>query len=337
MVHKWAGNSATIGLACHDQTSIFWSTQGTGKLISRRARIVRWITSWYIHRTHVPNADIGKMRKRLDTFGRLLMRAFGVRLERTTVAGLYAEWLRPRRAPSDTVLLFLHGGAYILGSCRSHRQMVSHIARAGNINALVPEYRLSPEHKFPAAIEDCVAVYRDLLASGIRPENIVIGGDSAGGGLTVATLLSLRDAGDPLPAAAVLLSPYLDVTASGESATTRAARDPWFKAEDMAFVVRNYCDADEVRNPLVSPVFANVEGLPPVLIQVGDDEILLSDSTRFADKLQAVGGTVDIEIWPEMWHVFQLFIGKMPEARQAINKIGSYLRALYPPTGPSKA
>lgn len=269
------------------------------------------------------------MRKRLDWFGSLSLRAFGVRLERTTVAGLYAEWLRPRRAPSDTVFLYLHGGAYMLGSCRSHRQLVSHIARAGNINALVPEYRLSPEHKFPAAIEDCVAVYRELLASGIRPENIVIGGDSAGGGLTVATLLSLRDAGDPLPAAAVLLSPYLDVTASGESATTRAARDPWFSAKDMAVVVSNYCGADEIRNPLVSPVFADVEGLPPVLIQVGDDEILLSDSTRFAANMQAAGNQVDIEIWPEMWHVFQLFVGKMPEARKAIRKIGAYLRALY--------
>ncbi len=281
-------------------------------------------------------ADVHKIRRRLDFIGRLLLRAFGVRVERTTVAGLYAEWLRPKRAPDDKVLLYLHGGAYVIGSCRSHGQMVSHIARAAGINALVPEYRLAPEHKFPAAIEDCVAVYRELLASGIRPENIVIAGDSAGGGLTVATLLSLRDGGDPLPAAAVLLSPYLDVTASGESATTRADQDPWFHASDMKVVVSNYCGADELKNPLVSPVFAEVEGLPPVLIQVGDDEILLSDSTRFADKIRAAGGTVDIEIWPEMWHVFQLFVGKMPEARRAINKIGDYVRRLYSAVEPSK-
>lgn len=303
---------------------------------SRRARIVRWITSWYIHRTDVQTADVHKIRRRLDFIGRLLIRAFGVRVERTTVAGLYAEWLRPKRAPDDKVLLYLHGGAYVIGSCRSHGQMVSHIARAAGINALVPEYRLSPEHKFPAAIEDCVAVYRELLTSGIRPENIVIAGDSAGGGLTVATLLSLRDSGDPLPGAAVLLSPYLDVTASGESATTRADQDPWFRASDMKVVVSNYCGADELKNPLVSPVFAEVQGLPPVLIQVGDDEILLSDSTRFADKIRAAGGTVDIEIWPEMWHVFQLFVGKMPEARQAINKIGDYVRRLYSAVEPSK-
>jgi acetyl esterase/lipase len=304
-------------------------------MISRRARIVRWITSWYIRRTHVATADVLKIRKRLDFMGRFLMRAFGVRVERTTVAGLYAEWLRPKHAPDDKVLLYLHGGAYLIGSCRSHGQMVSHIARAAGINALVPEYRLAPEHKFPAAIEGCVAVYKELLASGIKPENIVIAGDSAGGGLTVATLLSLRDAGDPLPAAAVLLSPFLDVTSSGESARTRADQDPWFRVSDMELVVRNYCRADELRNPLVSPVFANVEGLPPMLIQVGDDEILLSDSTRIADKLKAAGCTVELEIWPQMWHVFQLFVGKMPEARKAINKIGAYLRALYSPAAPS--
>lgn len=126
------------------------------------------------------------------------------------------------------------------------------------------------------------------------------------------------------------------MTASGESATTRADQDPWFYPKDMRAVVRYYCGDQEVRNPLVSPVFANVAGLPPVYIQVGDDEILLSDSTRFADKMQAAGIKVDIEIWPEMWHVFQLFVGKMPEAHQAINKIGDYLRALYPPPEPSK-
>ena len=305
-------------------------------MISRRARFLRWITSRYIQRIDVHTADPLDMRRRLDSISRLLKKAMRVKVESTTIAGLYAEWLRPKGAPDDKVLLYLHGGAYVLGSCQSHRQMVSHIARASGLNALVPEYRLSPEHKFPAAIDDAVAVYRALLASGIVPENIVIAGDSAGGGLTVATLLLLRHTGDPLPAAAVLLSPFLDVTASGESATTRADRDPWFHAGDLGVVVRHYCRADEVRNPLVSPVFANVAGLPPVYIQVGDDEILLSDSTRFADKIRAAGGTVDIEIWPEMWHVFQLFVGKMPEARKAINKIGDYLRALYPPAEPSK-
>ena len=296
-------------------------------MISIRARIVRWITGRYIQRLDVHSADVLKLRRRLDLFGSLLMKAFRVKLERTTINGLYAEWLRPKKARRGKVLLYLHGGAYVMGSCRSHRQMVSHIARAAGIDALVPEYRLSPEHKFPDAIDDAVGVYRELLATGFKPEDIVISGDSAGGGLTVATLLTLRDSGDPMPAAAVLLSPFLDVTASGDSATSRAEKDPWFHASDMKVVVDHYCDESLVRDPRVSPVFANVDGLPPVYIQVGDHEILLSDSTRFADNLREKGGVVKIEIWPEMWHVFQLFIGKMPEARRAINKIGEYVRA----------
>ena len=301
-------------------------------MISRRARLVRWITGYYIRKIDVHTADVYKARRRLDTFGRFLMKAFRVKLERSTINGLYAEWLRPKKAKRGKVLLYLHGGAYVMGSCRSHRQMVSHIARAGSIDAVVPEYRLSPEHRFPDAVEDAVGVYRALLASGIRPEDIIVAGDSAGGGLTMATLLSLRDAGDPLPAAAVLLSPFLDVTASGESATTRADRDPWFRADDLKVVIRYYCDDDETSNPLVSPVFADVSGLPPVYVQVGDDEILLSDSTRLAEKIEAAGGDVKLEIWPQMWHVFQLFIGKMPESRRAIRKIGRYIRELNEPS-----
>ncbi len=303
---------------------------------SLRARIIRWITSRYVKSLNASEAnmhDVARVRRRLDGISRLLKRAFFVSVKATEVAGLKAEWLRPWRAPQEKVLLYLHGGAYLVGSCRTHRQLVSHVARAAGLNALVPEYRLAPEHPFPAAIEDAVRVYRALLADGFRPDDIVVAGDSAGGGLSVAMLLSLRDAGDPMPAAAVLLSPFLDVTASGDSATTRAAIDPWFDAKDMVIVARNYCGAEtDPRNPLVSPVFADVAALPPMLIQVGDDEILLSDSTRFAEKLKAAGRDVELEIWPEMWHVFQLFIGKMPESRRAIKRIGQYLRGrLAPP------
>jgi acetyl esterase/lipase len=171
-----------------------------------------------------------------------------------------------------------------------------------------------------------------LLAGGYDSADIFIAGDSAGGGLTVATLLSLRHAGMPMPAAVVLLSPFLDITASGESAITRADQDPWFDAKDAHIVADNYCGAGaDLKNPLISPVFANVAGLPPALIQVGDDEILLSDSTRFADKMKDAGLDVEIEIWPEMWHVFQLFIGKMPESRRAIKRIGEYMKARMQP------
>ena len=296
---------------------------------SLRARMFRRITSRFvkgINKSSIDPAHIVEVQERLNRLSRYLTPAFGVSVEATTVHGLEAEWLRPKGAPDDKVLLYLHGGAYLIGSCRTHRQMVSHIARAAGINALVPDYRLAPEHRFPAAIEDAVQIYRSLLSEGFKPRDIFIAGDSAGGGLTVATLLSLRHAGVPLPAAAVLLSPFLDVSASGESATTRADQDPWFAPSDLAVVADNYCNnADDLKNPLVSPVFANVAGLPPTLIQVGDDEILLSDATRFAALMEEAGLEVQLEIWPEMWHVFQLLVGKMPESRMAIRKIGGYL------------
>ncbi len=290
--------------------------------------MIRGLSARYVKKIEPSAVDVLELRRRLDRISRFLKRAFGVAVEPATVNGLHAEWLRPKGAPGDKVLLYLHGGAYVVGSCATHRQMVSHIARAAGINALLPEYRLAPEHPFPEAIEDAVGVYRFLLANGFDSQDIFIGGDSAGGGLTVATLLSLRHAGLPMPAAAVLLSPFLDITASGESATTRAGQDPWFDAKDVSVVADKYCGAGaDLKNPLISPVFANVAGLPPTLIQVGNDEILLSDSTRFADKMKAAGLDIEIEIWPEMWHVFQLFVGKMPESRRAIDRIGAYLKA----------
>lgn len=296
--------------------------------MSRRAKFVRWLTSGYMQKLDVQKVPVETARKHLETFSRtLLMRAIGVSVEPSQLAGVDIDWLKPKQARDDKVLFYLHGGAYVLGSRRTHRQLVSHMAREAGVTAVIPEYRLAPEHPFPAAIEDAVAVYRAMLEAGFKPENIVISGDSAGGGLSVATLLELRHAGDPLPAAAVLLSPFLDVTASGESARTRADQDPWFDVEDMAVVARYYCpDETKWRDPLVSPVFANVSGLPPMLIQVGNDEILLSDSTRLAEKLDAAGIDVELEIWPDMWHVFPLFVGKMPEARRAVEKIGRYIK-----------
>ncbi len=299
--------------------------------ISRRAKFVRWLTGRYMQKLDVPKVPVPVAREHLELAARrLARRAFGVETEPAELAGIEVDWLRPKGARRDKVLYYLHGGAYVLGSRRTHRKLVGHMAKAAGITAVLPEYRLAPEHPFPAAIEDAVAVYKDLLSSGFKPEDIIISGDSAGGGLTIATLLSLRHEGIPLPAAAVLISPFLDVTGSGESATTRADQDPWFNIEDLVVVARYYCpDESQWQNPLVSPVFANVAGLPPMLIHVGDDEILLSDSTRFAKKLEEAGVDVELEIWPEMWHVFQLFVGKMPESRRAIVKIGEYIRQQF--------
>jgi len=296
---------------------------------SIRAKIVRSLSAAYVQRVDVAHMDIPATRRLWGRLGKLMMTAIGVGVEADEINGLYAEWLTPKNRMDGKLLLYLHGGGYVIGGCDMHRQMVSHIARAGRIKALLPEYRLSPEHKFPAAVDDAVAIYRTVLKMGVKAEDIVFSGDSAGGGLVVATLLALRDAGDSLPAAAVLLSPFLDASGSGDSMRTRAAQDPWFRAEDLSVIADYYCEPHQRRFPLVSPVFADVEGLPPLLIQVGDDEILLSDSERIADLCIAAGIEVELQVWPKMWHVFQMFVGKMPESRRAIHKIGDYIQSRF--------
>jgi len=277
------------------------------------------------------------MRNTWHSAAKVLWTPRKVIVEQANVHGLNAEWLTPKGCPDDKLLLYLHGGAYVMGNCATHRQMVSYIAKFSGIKALLPEYRLAPEHPFPSAIDDSVNLYRSLIADGYATKNIVIAGDSAGGGLTMATLLSLRDAGDPLPAAACLLSPWLDLAATGESMTTRAKKDPWFRPEDMPIVAAHYCRADELKNPLVSPVYADLAGLPPLYIQVGEDEILLSDSTRAAEKVRAAGGEVEIEIWPGMWHVFQAFLVQVPESKKAVKKIGAYVRRALQNGGSSES
>ena len=296
---------------------------------SIRAKIIRSVSSVFVRRIDVANANFDKVRGIWPWLTKLMITAFRVRVEPDEINGLYAEWLTPKDHMEGKLLLYLHGGGYVIGGCDMHRQIVSHIARAGRIRTLLPEYRLAPEHKFPAAIEDAVAIYRSLLEMGIKAEDIIIAGDSAGGGLTVATMLALRDAGDPLPAAAVLLSPFLDVTGSGESIKTRAAQDPWFHPEYLSYIADYYCEPHQRRFPLVSPVFADIEGLSPMFIQVGDDEILLSDSERIADQCIAAGIEVELEVWPEMWHVFQVFTRKMPESRKAIDKTGAYIQSRF--------
>ena len=293
---------------------------------SWRARFLREITSWYLGLVDVEEVDVLSTRKRLDFFAGMVPIASRVSVQKDTIAGLRSEWLMPEGAPDDRLLLYWHGGAYVMGSCASHRPCVSHIAREAGIRALVPEYRLAPEHPFPAAVEDSVSLYRALLEKGYEPANIVVAGDSAGGGLTVAMLLSLRDAGDPLPGAVGLLSPWLDLSGQGESMTTRKDKDPWFNPEDLPHVTKHYCDDAELIHPSVSPVFADASGLPPTLIQVGGDELLLSDSERFAANMRASGGQVEIDVWPGMWHVWQMFIGLMPESRQAVEKLGEFIR-----------
>jgi acetyl esterase/lipase len=250
----------------------------------------------------------------------------GTTVEPADAAGVPAEWVTGAGVTASDVLLYLHGGGYQGGSPAVVRNMVARISVAAQCRVLSVDYRLAPEHPFPAAVDDALAAYRFLLLGGAEPASVAIGGDSAGGGLALATLVALRDAGDRLPAAAVTMSPWTDLALTGESLRTRADVDVMIKPAGVPDTVAAYLAGADPRHPYASPLYAQLHGLPPVLIHVGDAEVILDDSTRFAAKAREAGVDVTLEVWDEMPHVFPAFAGFLPESDQAIEHIGGWLR-----------
>lgn len=253
----------------------------------------------------------------------------GIRYDPCTLSGIPCEWAIPASPRPDSIILYLHGGAFCIGSLVTHRRLVGHIAKACRMQALAVDYRLAPEHPFPAALDDALAAYRALLARGQR---IVVMGDSAGGGLAASLMLRIREEGLPQAAVAVLLSPWLDLTASGDSYRCNADRDPFMKRADALFVARGYLKKADPRHPHASPVFGDLHGLPPVLLQVGSTETLLDDSTLFAKRAEAAGVAVQLSVWAGMIHVWHSFYEQLSKAREAIAEIGRFVdHALEPP------
>ena len=249
-----------------------------------------------------------------------------VKLERVSAPAAPAEWLRPPGAVAGRVVLYLHGGGYVIGSPRSHRHLAAAIASAAAASALLLDYRLAPEHPYPAAVDDATAAYRWLLDQGIAPEHVMIAGDSAGGGLTVATLLALREARVPLPAGGVCISPWVDLTCSGESYRTKAGVDPIVQQAGVAEMAQAYLGTASPRTPLASPLFADLRGLPPLLIHVGSDEVLLDDAVQLAARAKAAGVETTIEVWERMIHVWHWFLPMLDEAHAAVETIGRFTR-----------
>ena len=247
----------------------------------------------------------------------------GVSASTQAVGGISGEWLRPPSGTASGTLLYLHGGGYFACSPQTHRPITGGFAKRG-LDVFAPDYRLAPENPFPAAIEDGVAAYRGLLASGIAASNLVIAGDSAGGGLALAILLSLRDAGDELPAATMLFSPWTDLAATGESLRTNTKRDAMFHGDGVAKGAEIYLGAADPRDPLASPLYAELGGLPPMLIHAGSYEVLLDDSVRLAQRARAAGTEVTMQTWPVVPHVWQLF--GMPETKQSMAAAAAFLK-----------
>lgn len=251
----------------------------------------------------------------------------GIAYEPAVAGGVPGQWVLPDGFDGDRTILYLHGGGYVIGNSDSHRKMVGHLAKAATARALVLDYRLAPEHPHPAAVEDAVAAYQSILADGHDAANVFIAGDSAGGGLTAATLVSLRDQGIALPAGAFLLSPWTDLEGTGESMTANAEADLMVGMDGLKPMSDAYLQGQDPRQPTAAPLYADLTGLPPLLIHVGGDETLLDDSTRLALSAQGVGVDATIEVFPEMQHVFQLSAGNMPEADDSLARAGAWIAA----------
>ena len=247
-------------------------------------------------------------------------------IEQVGVGGVTAEWVSAPGASENKAVLYLHGGGYIIGSTRTHRVPMYHLSKASGARTLVLNFRLAPEHPFPAAVEDSVTAYRWLLSQGISPKNIVIGGDSAGGGLTLATLVALRYMGDPLPAAGISHSGWTDLANTGETFVTKAEEDPIIDKEMVENMAAAYLGDRSRTIPLASPYYADLRGLPPLLMQVGGAEVLLDDSIRTAERAREAGVDVTFKLWEGMPHVWQVFASFLPEAQQALEECGEFIK-----------
>jgi monoterpene epsilon-lactone hydrolase len=272
-----------------------------------------------------------RLRLQMDrSAGRMILHR-DVRVMPIQAGTVSAEWLIPKGALGDRALLYLHGGAWFMGSPATHRGLVSYIAYQSEIPALSIAYRMAPENPFPAGLDDCIAAYEWLLQSGILPHKIVVAGDSAGGNLTLALLVALRDADKPLPVCAVALSPATDLALTGESLKTRAHLDPILSNIGSKSIIPDYITAYDPHHPYISPLYADLRGLPPILIHVGDHEILLDDALRFGESACAAGVDAQVVVWPEMFHVFQIFVPLLPEARQAVAQIAAFIQSHLEP------
>ena len=251
-----------------------------------------------------------------------------VTVEPVNANGVRAEWTATPADDRDAALLYVHGGGYVIGSLDSHRHLVSEAGRAAKTWALALDYRLAPEHPFPAAVEDAVSGYRYLLSRGIRPGHIAIAGDSAGGGLVVAAMLAIRDAGLAQPACGWCISPWIDMEGIGETMSTKEAADPMVQRAPLLDMAKLYLGGADPRSPLAAPIYADLTGLAPLLIQVGAAETLLDDAIRLAKVAGAADVRVDLQVWPEMVHVWHIFHPELKAGRRAIEQGGAYVRAM---------
>jgi monoterpene epsilon-lactone hydrolase len=270
--------------------------------------------------------EIAQMRLDADARAKAFPLPSDVSVQPVTANGVRAEWTSTRDADPSNAILYLHGGGYVICSLDSHRHLVAEVGRASGSRTLAIDYRLAPEHPFPAPVEDTVAAYRYLLDSGLKPSRVALAGDSAGGGLVVGALLAIREAGLPLPACGWCISPWVDMEALGESFTDRAAADPTVQKETIQMMAQWYLGGANPRHPHAAPIYGDLRGLPPLLIQVGAAETLLDDAVVLARRAGAADVLVDLQIWPEMIHIWHIFFPMLSAGGRAIASGGTFVR-----------
>lgn len=276
----------------------------------------------------VRSDDIGQRRRDIDARGKQYGLPADVIVEPVTANGVKAEWTATPDADRSKAVLYLHGGGYVIGSLDSHRHVAAEAGRAARARTLALDYRLAPEHPFPAAVDDAVAGYRFLLAGGVSPGGIIIAGDSAGGGLVVAAMLAIRDLHLSQPACGWAISPWVDMEAIGDSMISKAATDPTVQKAGILDMAKLYLHGADPRSPLAAPIHGDLRGLAPLLIQVGAAETLLDDAIRLAQIAGAADVALDLQIWPEMIHVWHLYYPELAAGRRAIAAGGEFARAM---------
>ncbi|MFV8753099.1 alpha/beta hydrolase [Nannocystaceae bacterium ST9] len=272
-----------------------------------------------------PTQTLEQMRTNLDALAHMFPPQPGVTSSPAQTGGVRAEWIRPEGAQRDRVILFVHGGGYTVGSIDSHRDLAARVAKAANMAALAFDYRRAPEHPFPAALDDALHAFRWLVAEGHPSSSIALVGDSAGAGLAIATALALRDAGEGMPGALACMSPWVDLVCDTPSLVN--STDPLMQPGPVGFMAMGYLAGQDPRTPLISPLYADLKGLPRTLVQVGGAEGLRDDGERFAARAREQGVDVTLEVWDDMFHAWQLFAVMLDDGQRAIEKLGAFVRA----------
>lgn len=288
-------------------------------------QLLAWTIRTTLRPALSPKTPVKLQRLCSDAASAIVLGPRGYKTKKQTIAQVPTVHIQPKTTKSGLGILYLHGGGYVVGSSKSHTKLAAQIGNAAQAQVWLPEYRLAPEHPSPAALEDVIAVYKALLAQGQDPKKLMIAGDSAGGGLSLSTAIALRDAGLPLPAVLVLLSPWVDLSLSGSTMKTHATQDAMLSKDWLAWCANNYCGQKSLTDPTCSPLYADLTGLPPILIHVGTEEVLLDDAKRLAEQAKNCDISTNLRVYDKVGHVFQFHAGILKESDDSIKRIGQFI------------